>query len=153
MSTLSRFVIAFLPRSKCLLILWLQSPIMVILISGSFTSSKPSLYIWKFSVHVLLKPNLKDFEHNLASMWNKPNCIVVWTFFCTALLWDWDENGFFQSSVTCVFQICWHIESSILTASSFRILNSSARILSHPLVLFIVMLPKPLDLILQDVWI
>ena len=26
------------------------------------------LYIWKFSVHVLLKPSLKDFEHNLASM-------------------------------------------------------------------------------------
>ena len=23
---------------------------------------KPSLYIWKFSVHVLLKPSLRDFE-------------------------------------------------------------------------------------------
>ena len=30
-NTLSRFVIAFLPRSKCLLILWLQSPYAVIL--------------------------------------------------------------------------------------------------------------------------
>ena len=30
--------------------------------------SKPSLYIWKFSVHVVLKSNLKDSEHNLASM-------------------------------------------------------------------------------------
>ena len=29
------------------------------LISGSSASSKPSLYIWKFSVHVLLKPSLK----------------------------------------------------------------------------------------------
>ena len=38
------------------------------LISGSSTSSKPGLYIWKFLVHVLLKPRLKDFEHNLASM-------------------------------------------------------------------------------------
>ena len=38
------------------------------LISGSSAFSKPSLYIWKFSVHVLLKPILKDFEHNLASM-------------------------------------------------------------------------------------
>ena len=37
------------------------------LISGSFAFSKSSLYIWKFSVHVLLKPSLKDFEHNLAS--------------------------------------------------------------------------------------
>ena len=38
------------------------------LISGSSAFSKSSLYIWKFSVHVLLKPVLKDFEHYLASM-------------------------------------------------------------------------------------
>ena len=30
--------------------------------------SKPSLNIWDVSVHILLKPNLKDIEHNLASM-------------------------------------------------------------------------------------
>ena len=33
------------------------------LISGSSAFSKSSLYIWKFSVHVLLKPSLKYFEH------------------------------------------------------------------------------------------
>ena len=33
------------------------------LISGSSPSSKPSFYIWEFSVHVLLESNLKDFEH------------------------------------------------------------------------------------------
>ena len=38
------------------------------LISVSSAFSKPKLYIWKFSVHVLLKPNLKDFEHNLMSV-------------------------------------------------------------------------------------
>ena len=38
------------------------------LISGSSAFSKSSLYIWKFSVHVLLKPTLKDFEHTLASI-------------------------------------------------------------------------------------
>ena len=38
------------------------------LISDSSTFSKCSLYIWKFSVHILLKPNLKDFEHYLASI-------------------------------------------------------------------------------------
>ena len=38
------------------------------LISGSSAFSKSSLNIWKFSVHVLLKPRLKDFEHNLVSM-------------------------------------------------------------------------------------
>ena len=41
-----------------------------------------------------------------------------------------------------VFQICWHTECSTFTASSFRIWNSSTGILSPPLVLFIVMLPK-----------
>ena len=38
------------------------------LISGYCAFSKPSLYIWKFSVRVLLKANLKDVEHYLASM-------------------------------------------------------------------------------------
>ena len=38
------------------------------LISDSSAFSKPSLYIWNFSIQVLLKPHLKDFEHNLASM-------------------------------------------------------------------------------------
>ena len=38
------------------------------LISGSSASSKSSLNIWKFSVHMLLKPSLKDFEPYLASM-------------------------------------------------------------------------------------
>ena len=38
------------------------------LISGSLAFSKPSLYIWKFSVHVLLTPSLKDFENNLTGM-------------------------------------------------------------------------------------
>ena len=37
-------------------------------------------------------PSLKDFEHNLASMWNECNCMVVWTFFGIAFLWDWNEN-------------------------------------------------------------
>ena len=38
------------------------------LISYSTVFSKSSLYIWKFSVRLLLKPSLEDFEHYLASM-------------------------------------------------------------------------------------
>ena len=38
------------------------------LISGSSAFSKPSLNIWKFSVHILLKPNLENFEHYFASV-------------------------------------------------------------------------------------
>ena len=46
-------------------------------ISGSSAFSKPSLYIWKFLVHLLLKLYLKDFEDNLTSMQNECNCMVV----------------------------------------------------------------------------
>ena len=38
------------------------------LISGSSAFSKMSLNIWKFTVHVLLKPGLENFEHYFASM-------------------------------------------------------------------------------------
>ena len=49
----------------------------------------------------------------------------------------------FQScSHSWVFQICWHTEYSIFTASSFRIWNGSTGIPSPPLALFIAMLPK-----------
>ena len=83
------------------------------LISGSSAFSKPSLNIWKFLVHVLLKPSLKDFEHYIASMWNECNCTVVWAFFGIALLWDWNENCFQSCSHCWVLQICWHIECTI----------------------------------------
>ena len=62
------------------------------LISGSSAFSKSRLNIWKFSVHVLLKPSLENFEHYLTSMWNECNCAVVWTFFVTAVLSDWNKN-------------------------------------------------------------
>ena len=38
------------------------------LMSGSSALSKTSLNIWKFAVHVLLKPGLENFEHYFASM-------------------------------------------------------------------------------------
>ena len=62
------------------------------LISGFSAFSKSSLYVWKFSVHILLKTWLKDFEHYLVSMWNECGCAVVWTFFGIAFLWDWNDN-------------------------------------------------------------
>ena len=62
------------------------------LISGSSAFSKASLNNWKFTVHVLLKPHLKNFEHYFASVWDECNCAVVWAFFDIALLWDWNEN-------------------------------------------------------------
>ena len=67
------------------------------------------------------------FEHSLAL-----------TFFGIKM-----KTDLFQSCGHCwVFQICWHIECSTFTASSFRIWSSSAGILSPPLASFVVMLPK-----------
>ena len=108
------------------------------LIAGSSAFSKTSLNIWKFMVHVLLKPDLEIFEHYFTSMWGESNCAVVWAFFGIAFLWDWNENCHLQSCGHCwVFQIRWHIE-----CSTFRIWNSSTGIPSPPLALFVVILSK-----------
>ena len=97
----------------------------------------------KFTVHILLKPGLENFGHYLTSVWDECNCAIVWAFFGIAFLWDWNENWPFQFCGHCwVFQICWHIECSTFTASSFRIWNSSTGIPSPPLALFVVMLSK-----------
>ena len=65
---------------------------------------------------------------------------ILW--YCLSFGLEW-KTDLFQSYGHCwVLQICWHIECSALTASSFRIWNSSAGIPSPPLVLLIVMLPK-----------
>ena len=58
-------------------------------ISGSSAFSKSSLNTWKFSVHVLLKPGLENFEHYFDSVWNECHCAAVWTFFGIAFLWGW----------------------------------------------------------------
>ena len=53
------------------------------------------------------------------------------------------KTDLFQSCGYCwVFQICWHIQCSTFTASSFRIWKSSSGIPSPPLALFVPMLPK-----------
>ena len=63
------------------------------LISGSSAFSKSSLNIWKFMVHVLLKPGLENFEHYFASMSDKCNYAVgSLSIIGIAILWDWNEN-------------------------------------------------------------
>ena len=65
------------------------------LISGSSAFSKTSLNIREFTVHVLLKPGLENFELYFTSMWDERNCAVVWAFFGIAFLWNWNENWSF----------------------------------------------------------
>ena len=78
------------------------------LISGSSAVSKSSLNIWKFKVHVLLKPGLENFEHYFASMWDECNCAVAWILFGIALLWDWNENWPFPMQVRAPSYKGWH---------------------------------------------
>ena len=46
-------------------------------ISGSSPFSKSILYIWKFTVHVLLKPGLDNFEHYFTNVWDECNYAVL----------------------------------------------------------------------------
>ena len=113
------------------------------LISGSSVFSKSSLSIWKFTVHVLLKPGLENFEYYLASVWDEYNCVVVWTFFGTVLLWDWNANWSFPvlwPLLTFPNSLAYWMQhfNSII----FRIWNSSGGIPSPPLASFLVMLSK-----------
>ena len=62
------------------------------LISGSSTFSKSRLNIWKFMVHMLLKPGLENLEHYAASVWDEYNWVVVWAFFGIVFFGDWNEN-------------------------------------------------------------
>ena len=98
--------------------------------------SKPRLYIWKLSVHELLKPSLKDFEHNFDGMWSEPSCMIVCTSLALPLFGIGMKTDLFQSCGHCwVFHICWHTEYSTLATLS----SSSTGILSPPLALFWVM--------------
>ena len=73
------------------------------LISGSSAFSKSSLNIWKFTVHVLLKPGLENFEHYFARVWDEGNWAVVWAFFGIAFLWDWNKLTFCSPVATSEF--------------------------------------------------
>ena len=85
------------------------------LISGSSALSKSSLNIWTFSVHILLKRGLENLEHYFASMWDECNCAVVWHSLTLPLFEFGMKTALFQSCGHCwVFQICWHIEYSII---------------------------------------
>ena len=107
------------------------------LISGSSDFSKSSLNIWKLSVHILLKPSLKDFEHYFVSMWKLCNCVVVRTFFGILLLWDWNENWSFPVLWPLLsFPKLLDIECSTFTALLLRIWSNTAGIPSPPLALF-----------------
>ena len=99
------------------------------------SGSSQFTYYWSLAWRILsitllaceMSAIVRKFEHSLAL-----------PFFGIGM-----KTDLCQSCSHCwVFQICWHIECSTFTASSFRIWNSSTGILSSPLALFVVMLLK-----------
>ena len=100
------------------------------LISGSSAFSKTSLNIWKFTVHVLLKPGLENFEHSFTYVWDECNCAVVWAFFGTAKRLaqylkkeqqDWDGKACFCSRRTVAVWGTWLVSPGCKTASEYII--------------------------------
>ena len=95
------------------------------------------------SVHVLLKPRLENFEHYFANVWDECNCAVLWAFFGIAFLWNGNENW--------PFPVLWpllnfpnllaywmkHFHSIIFQDLKWLYWNPT-----HPVALFMVMLPK-----------
>ena len=116
------------------------------------------LAIWSLISLLFLNPAWTSWSSRFTNYWNLAWRILSITllacemsaivqYFEHSLALPFIEIGMktdlFQSCGYCwVFQICWHIEYNIFTASSFRIWNSSSGIPSPPLALFVVMLPK-----------
>ena len=98
--------------------------------------------------HVLLEPGLENFEHYFGSVWDECSCVVVWTFFGIAFLWDWNENWpfpvlwlllSFPGVLAYSLEWIWRVQH--FHSIAFRIWNSSTGVPSPPLV-FSLMLPK-----------
>ena len=93
-------------RSRCfsgipLLFLWSNRCWQFHLWLFCLFSKSNHLCIWKFLVHVLLKPSLKNFEHDFASTWNECNCVVVLNIrHCLSLGLEWKLTFSFSSPVT-----------------------------------------------------
>ena len=66
------------------------------LISDSSAFFKPIWTIWNFPAHILLKFGLENFELYFASLWAEFKCLVVWTLFGIAFLWNSNEKWHFQ---------------------------------------------------------
>ena len=117
----------------------------------AFYMIQQMLAIWSLVPLPFLNPACTSSSSQFTYCWALPCWHVKQAQLCNSLniLWQGPSLGLewkltFSSPMATfwVFQICWHIECSTFTASSFRILNSSAGILSPPLALFVVMLPK-----------
>ena len=116
------------------------------------------LAIWSLVPLPFLNPTWTSGSSRFMKCWSLAWRILSITLLAcemSAIVWEFEHSlvlpffgigmktDLFQSCGHCwVFQICWHIECSTFTASSFRIWNSSTGIPSPPLALFVAMLSK-----------
>ena len=126
--------------------------------SLAFSLTQWMLAIWSLVPLLLQNPDcasgISQFRYRWSLAWRILSIIllacemssIVWKFAHPLTLPFFEIRMKTDLSLYCghcwVFQICWHTECSTLIASSFRILNSSAGIPSHPLALLVVVLPK-----------
>ena len=106
------------------------------LISGSCAFSKSTLYIWKFLVHILLKPRLKHFDHYLARMWNEYSLFAYCTLFMyypnyVFLIWWvvgfcnlWVINAFYLRLNLCVWNFSKYSIFTFLISSASIVISS-----------------------------
>ena len=130
-----------------------------------YISGIPFLFLWSsgcwqfdlcFPLHFLnpaWRPGSSWFTYCWSLTWRtsritlrpcemSATCAGVWAFFGIAILWDWNENWPFPILWPLQSYLCWYSECSTLTASYFRIWNSSAEIPSPSIAMFVVVLPK-----------
>ena len=116
------------------------------------------LAIWPLAPLPFLKPAWTSWSSRFTYCWSLAWRILSITLLAcemSAIVWWFEQSlalpflglgmktDLFQSCGHCwVFQICWHLDCSTFTASSFSIWNSSTGIPSPPLALFVVMLSK-----------
>ena len=77
------------------------------LISGWSAFSKTNLNIWKFTVDILLKPGLENFEHYYTNMWDECNCVVFeHSLALPSLALEWKLTFSIPVAHCWLFQIC-----------------------------------------------
>ena len=81
------------------------------LISGSSAFSKSSFNIWKFLVHILLKPDLENFEHYFASVAQLvKNPLEMWEIWVRSLGWEGPlEKGTATHSSILAWRTPWTV--------------------------------------------
>ena len=126
--------------------------------SLAFSMIQRMLAIWSLAPLPLLNPAWSSGSSRFTYCWSLAWRILSITLLAcdmNAHLWQFEHSltllffgigmktDLFQSYSHCrIFQICWHMECSTFTASSFRIWNSPAGVPSPPLALFMVILLK-----------